>query len=532
MTESYLLSIILFAPFAGAVVLLFISNRRPMLVRQVAVLFAGISFVASFILLFAFDWQKGGYQFQQNYLWSEQLGIQFHLGVDGIGVPMVLASSILLFTGIFISWHIKDRTKEFYAFLLVLAGATIGVYVSLDLVFLYFFYEMSVIPMYPLLGIWGSHTKGYLEMTSAEGKDLRDSPGFIFNFARNSKEYAAMKLTLFLSAGAVLALMGILLIYKFSGLQTFDIPILAEKAHFDGTLATIIWLLCFFGFATIAPLWPLHSWSPVGHAAAPAATSMLHAGVLMKLGHFSIIRTDFQILPETTYALMPIAAVLCIGSILYGGYVAYYARDTKYVIGYSSSSHMGYVFLGMAALDYISLTGAVLYMFAHALATGMLFAMAGWVYDQTHTRDIPSLGGLAAKMPFVAGAFLIACMASIGMPGTVNFIAEVMIVLGSWGRYPVQTIIAVLGIVLTMAYLFRMMRGLFYGPLSELGHHAHDTRGWVDRLPLAIMMGTSIIFGIFPGQLLHVIRSGVDPILAKIINVAPIATQVGGSALP
>ena len=187
---------ILFAPFAGAVVLLFISNRRPLLVRQVAVLFAGISFVASFILLFAFDWQKGGYQFQQNYLWSEQLGIQFHLGVDGIGVPMVLASSILLFTGVFISWHIKDRTKEFYAFLLVLAGATIGVYVSLDLVFLYFFYEMSVIPMYPLLGIWGSHTKGYLEMTSAEGKDLRDSPGFIFNFARNSKEYAAMKLTL------------------------------------------------------------------------------------------------------------------------------------------------------------------------------------------------------------------------------------------------------------------------------------------------------------------------------------------------
>ncbi len=531
MSESYLLSIILFAPFVGAVVLLFVSNRRPLLVRQVAVFFSGISFVLSFVLLAAFDWEKGGYQFEQNYLWSEQLGIQFHLGVDGIGVPMVLASSILLFTGVFISWHIKDRTKEFYAFLLVLAGATIGVYVSLDLFFLYFFYEMSVIPMYPLLGVWGSHTKGYLEMTNTAGKELRDSPRFIFNFARNSKEYAAMKLTLFLSAGAVMALMGILLIYKYSGLNTFDIPVLAEKAHFDGTLATIIWLLCFFGFASIAPLWPLHSWSPVGHAAAPAATSMLHAGVLMKLGHFSIIRTDFQILPETTYELMPIAAVLCIGSILYGGYVAYYARDTKYVIGYSSSSHMGYVFLGMAALDYISLTGAVLYMFAHSLATGMLFAMAGWVYDQTHSRDIPSLGGLAGKMPFVAGAFIVACMASIGMPGTVNFIAEVMIVLGSWARYPVQTIIAVLGIVLTMAYLFRMMRGLFYGTLSELGHHAHDANTWVDRVPLLIMIGTSIYFGIFPGPLLNVIQAGVDPILARIIEVAPIAAQVG-SGLP
>jgi NADH-quinone oxidoreductase subunit M len=158
--------------------------------------------------------------------------------------------------------------------------------------------------------------------------------------------------------------------------------------------------------------------------------------------------------------------------------------------------------------------------------------MAGWVYDQTHSRDIPSLGGLVAKMPFVAVAFIVACMASIGMPGTVNFIAEVMIVLGSWTRYPVQTIIAVLGIVLTMAYLFRMMRGLFYGSLSELGHHAHDARAWVDRVPLLIMMGTSIIFGIFPGPLLSVIRSGVDPILARIIQVAPIATQVGGAGLP
>ena len=534
MTESYLLSVILFAPFVGAAVLAtpWVSNRQPLRVRQLAALFSGVSFFASFYLLFAFDWQQGGYQFQQKYVWSEQLGIQFYVGVDGIGVPMVLASSILLFAGVFISWHIKDRTKEFYAFLLILAGATIGVYVSLDLFFLYFFYEMSVIPMYPLLGVWGSHTKGYLETTNAEEWERPDAPRFILNFARNSKEYAAMKLTLFLSAGAIVALLGILLIYKFSGLNTFEIPVLAEKARFGGTLAVVIWLLCFFGFASIAPLWPLHSWSPVGHAAAPAATSMLHAGVLMKLGHFSIIRTCFQILPDTTRDLMPIAAVLCIFSILYGGYVAYYARDTKYVIGYSSSSHMGYVFLGMAALDYISLSGAVLYMFAHALATGMLFAMAGWVYDQTHSRDIPSLGGLVTKMPFVAGCFLVACMASIGMPGTVNFVAEIMIVLGSWAKYPVQTIIAVLGIVLTMAYLFRMMRGVFYGQLSELGHHAHDAKALVDRAPLLIMIFSSIMFGLLPGRMLDVIRSGVNPILARIMELAPVVTQTGSGLHP
>src|SRR2546425_953513 len=440
MTESYLLGVILFAPFVGAAVLAtpWVSNRHPLLVRQLAAFFAGISFFGSFILLFAFDWQKGGYQFQQKYVWSEQLGIQFYIGVDGIGVPMVLASSILLFAGVFISWHIKDRTKEFYAFLLILAGATIGVYVSLDLFFLYFFYEMSVIPMYPLLGVWGSHTKGYLETTNAEEWERPDAPRFILNFARNSKEYAAMKLTLFLSAGAVVALLGILLIYKFSGLNTFEIPVLAEKARFTGTLATIIWLLCFFGFASIAPLWPLHSWSPVGHAAAPAATSMLHAGVLMKLGHFSIIRTCFQILPDTT-------------------------------------------------------------------------------------RDL---------MPFAAGCFLVACMASIGMPGTVNFVAEIMIVLGSWAKYPVQTIIAVLGIVLTMAYLFRMMRGVFYGQLSELGHHAHDAKALVDRAPLLIMIFSSIMFGLLPGRMLDVIRSGVNPILARIMELAPVVTQTGSGLHP
>ena len=522
---EYTLLIILFAPFVGSIALVFVSNRQAMLVRGIAAGSAFISLVASLYLFYAYDPIKGGFQFLWRYVWSQQLGVSLYLGVDGIGTPLVLASSILLFAGIFVSWHIKDRTKEFYISLLILAAATIGVFMSLDLFFLYFFYEMSVIPMYLLLGIWGSHTKGYLQMTDAEGIKQRDSVGFIFNFASNSKEYAAMKLVLFLSAGAVVALMGILLIYKFSGVNTFDILVLREQAKFSGFLADLIWILIFFGFASIAPIWPLHSWSPVGHAAAPAATSMLHAGVLMKLGHFSIIRVAFEILPETTRELMPIAAFLCIFSIIYGGFVAYYAKDTKYVIGYSSSSHMGYVFLGMAALDYISLSGAVIYMFAHAMATGMLFAMAGWVYDQTHSRDIPSLGGLSNRMPFIAACFVVACMASVGMPGTVNFIAEVMIIVGSWNKYPFQVIIAVLGIVLTMAYLFKMMRGLFYGQMAEKYSHSHDAVSAVDRLPLLLMIAVSIGFGIFPGHLYSVVRSGVDPLIARITKVVPVAEQ-------
>lgn len=526
---DYTLLIILFAPFAGALALIFVPNRQVSVVRSVAAGSAFITLITSIYLFYAYDPLRGGYQFIQKIEWSRQLGISLHLGVDGIGTPLVLASGILLFAGIFVSWHIKDRLKEFYIWILILAAATIGVFMSLDLFFLYFFYEMSVIPMYLLLGMWGSHTKKYLEMTDPEGLKLRDSVGFIFNFGANSKEYAAMKLVLFLSAFAVAALMGILLIYKFSGLNTFDILVLREKAHFSGPLATLIWILIFFGFASIAPIWPLHSWSPVGHAAAPAATSMLHAGVLMKLGHFSIIRVAFEILPETTRELMPIAAVLCIFSIIYGGLVAYYAKDTKYVIGYSSSSHMGYVFLGMAALDYISLSGAVIYMFAHAMATGMLFAMAGWVYDQTHTRDIPSLGGLSNRMPFISAAFVIGCMASIGMPGTVNFIAEVMIIVGSWNKYPFQVIVAVLGIVLTMAYLFKMMRGLFYGSMAEKYSHSHDAVAVIDRMPLLLMITVSIGFGIFPGHLYSVVRSGVDPLIARITKVVPVAEQLHNS---
>jgi len=526
MIEHHLLSIILFAPIAGAVLLIFAPGERLTLVRTIAAVSSGVSFLASLYLLYAFDYTRGGFQYLEQYEWASNLGISFFLGVDGISVPLVLASSVLLFAGVFVSWHIEDRAREFYVFLLILASATIGVYVSLDLFFLYFFYEMSVLPMYPLLGVWGSHTKGYLEMKDTA---KRDSVGFIFNFASNSKEYAAMKLTLFLSAGAVVALLGIFLVYVGTGLNTFNLLELAgHEQQFSPFMRSAIWILLFFGFASIAPLWPMHSWSPVGHAAAPAAVSMLHAGVLMKLGHFSIIRVGYWLFPQTTKEWAILIAILCVFSIIYGGLVAFFQRDTKYVIGYSSSSHMGYIFLGMAALNMISMTGAVLYMFAHALATGMLFAMAGFVYDQTHTRDIPSLGGLGKQMPFIMGAFVIAVIASVGLPGTVNFIGELMILAGSWDQYPVQVVIAVVGIAITLAYLLRMFMGLFLGEMDPKWVHAHDASPVIDRLPLLIMITGSLYFGLNPTQFIQVISSGVQPILEQIQAAGQIASIGGG----
>jgi NADH-quinone oxidoreductase subunit M len=271
----------------------------------------------------------------------------------------------------------------------------------------------------------------------------------------------------------------------------------------------------------------MHSWSPVGHAAAPAAVSMLHAGVLMKLGHFSILRVGYWLFPQTTKEWAFLIAILCVFSIIYGGLVAFFQRDTKYVIGYSSSSHMGYIFLGMAAMNMISLGGAVLYMFAHALATGMLFAMAGFVYDQTHTRDIPSLGGLGRKMPFIMGAFVVALMASVGLPGTVNFIGELMILAGSWERYPVQTVIAVVGIAITLAYLMRMFMGLFLGEMDPKWAHVRDAK-WSDRLPLLIMIVGSLFFGLFPTQFIHVISAGVQPLLEQIHQAGAVASAGGG----
>ncbi|MBI3598191.1 MAG: hypothetical protein HY201_01875 [Nitrospirae bacterium] len=291
---DHLLSIILFAPFVGAALLFFVGNHRPQIIKGMTIFFGGISLSGAVAVLCLFDHTQGGFQFIERTMWSDELGISFYIGVDGIGAPMVLASSLLMFAGIFVSWHIKDRLREFYINLLVLGSATMGVYMSLDLFFLFFFYELSVIPMYLFIAIWGRHTKGYLDM---KGNPKRDSVDFIFNFNQSSKEYAAMKLTLYISAGAVAALLGILLIYVHSGLHTFDLLEIQKNGALSYNMKEVCFLLIFLGFAPIAAIFPLHSWSPVGYAAAPAAASMMHAGVLKKLGHFSMIRIAFTLFP-------------------------------------------------------------------------------------------------------------------------------------------------------------------------------------------------------------------------------------------
>jgi NADH-quinone oxidoreductase subunit M len=329
-----------------------------------------------------------------------------------------------------------------------------------------------------------------------------------------------MKLTLYLSFGAVIALLGILLVYVKSGLNTFNLIEIAEKGNLPAGIKDIGFILIFLGFAPIAAIWPFHSWSPVGYAAAPAAASMMHAGVLKKLGHFTIIRICFYLFPEQTHYWMPVIAVFCIFNIFYGGLVAFLQKDTKFVIGYSSVGHMGYIFLGMASLNLISLTGAVFFLFADAMAMGLLFALAGYVYRQTKTMDIPSMGGLAKQMPFIAVCFIIGSAASFGLPGGMNFIGELMVFAGSWNVYPVQTILAAMGVTITWAYYFRMIRGMFFGATDPVMAKLPDATLWVDRLPFVLLVVMTLFFGIFPSRFLNVIQSGVSPILQRITAAA------------
>jgi len=495
-----LLPIILLAPAVAACALCLVPADRPGWVRRIAVAATGVCLLLALRLVWTYDRAGGGYQFEVLVPWITRLGIGFHLGVDGISAVLVLLHALCAFSGVLISYAIKERVKEYYIFYLLLITGVFGVFTSLDLFFFYFFYEMAVIPMYPLIGIWGSDVK---------------EKGVV----RFSKEYAAMKLTIYLTVGAVIALVGLLWLYTAAGAGSFDIVALERHLHsapLDPPLQRMIFPLLAIGFGVIAPLWPLHSWSPIGHAAAPSAVSMLHAGVLMKLGSYAIIRLAIGLLPAGAAAWLPWVAALCLMNILYGGLVAMAQKDLKLIIGYSSSSHMGYVLLGIAVLTPLGLNGAVLLMFAHGLMTALAFALVGHVYDETHTRYLPDLGGLAKSLPFIAAAGVAAAMASSGLPGFANFVAELLIVLGAWDRYRLQAILAILGVVITSVYMLRMVRGIFFGPVNEALPHVEDARTPFARFPYLVLIGTLLVVGCWPKPLVRLIDASSRPFIQRV----------------
>jgi NADH-quinone oxidoreductase subunit M len=492
------LSVITFTPIAAALLILLLPAQRKNEARALALVAAMSALVLSFWVYFNYDQAAGGYQFIEKYNWLPALGISLYFGVDGMSTPLVLLTGVVMFTGVLISWGdddkhvmagIQDRPREFFAFLFILATGVFGVFVSLDLFMLFFFYEIAVFPMYLLIAIWGWIV---------------------------TREYAAMKLTLYLFLGSVVSLVGVLVMYfvqaQNTGLLTFDM-LQMEKAGFSQTFQNIWFLPVFLGFAVLGGIWPFHNWSPDGHVAAPTAVSMFHAGVLMKLGAFAALRVGIMLLPQGaqtwSWLIMLFAAI----AVVYGAYIAFVQTDFKYMVGFSSVSHMGLVMLGFSTLNREGLLGAGLQMFSHGVMTALFFAVVGMIYDRAHTREIPELGGMNKVMPFAAIGFIIGGLVSMGMPGFSGFIAEFPIFMGVWGTQWLVAVIASISIVITAAYIMRNIRQVFFSDMPEKfeGHLTDVTV--LDKVAITTLCLFMILVGLFPRFMVPLVQTGVENIL-------------------
>lgn len=481
-----ILSIIVFTPITAVVLLQFIPSERMTEIRVTALAAAFFAMFLSAWVYFSYDAGAAGYQFVEKYDWLPVLGISYHVGVDGISAPLVLLTGVVMFTGVLISWGIDDRPRDFFTFLFILATGVFGVFVALDLFGLFFFYEIAVFPMYLLIAIWGWKV---------------------------TREYAAMKLTLYLFIGSVVALVGGLAMYFTSGLNTFDMLAL-ENAGFSREFQIFWFPFVFFGFAVLGGIFPFHNWSPDGHVAAPTAVSMFHAGVLMKLGAFAALRVGIMLLPEGAQFHLPWIIFLALVNVVYGAYIAMVQTDFKYVIGFSSVSHMGLVMIGFATLTREGFIGAGVQMFSHGIMTALFFAVVGMVYDRAHTREIPELGGFARAMPLVAVAFIIGGLVSMGMPGFSGFIAEFPIFMGLWNYQPWIAIVAAISIVITASYIMRIIGSVFFGEMPEqfVGHIGDVTT--LDKVALVVLCVIMVSIGVYPSVMVPIVESGVNGVLA------------------
>ncbi|MEE9508851.1 MAG: NADH-quinone oxidoreductase subunit M [Anaerolineales bacterium] len=486
MKDFPFLTVIVFTPIVTGMLILLVPKDRKNLVRWMALIGATLALSLSLWVYVGYDQSVGGYQFMNDPIeWIPQLGITFQVGVDGMNLPLVLLTGIVMFTGVLISWGIDDRPREFFAFLFILASGVFGVFVALDLFMLFFFYEIAVFPMYLLIAIWGW---------------------------KETREYAAMKLTLYLFIGSVVALVGALAMYFTSDMGTFNLLAL-ETAGFSTAFQRLWFPFVFFGFAVLGGIFPVHNWSPDGHVAAPTAVSMFHAGVLMKLGAFAALRVGIMLLPEGAKFWAPLIMGLATVNVVYGALIASVQTDFKYVIGFSSVSHMGLVMLGFASLNQEGLTGAGLQMFSHGVMTALFFAVVGMVYDRAHTREIPKLGGFRKAMPLVTVAFIVGGMVSMGLPGFSGFVAEFPIFLGLWKAQPLVAIIAVVGIVITAGYVMRVVRGVFFGEMpSEFEGHITPITNF-DKVALVLLTGVLILVGVYPGVIAPLIESGAETVV-------------------
>lgn len=488
----------IYLPFLGMLVLLLWQDASARLARWVALVTLLLAALVALLAVLRFD-PAGGWVEVTRLPWIPQFGIEYHLAMDGISACLLLLTAIASVVGVLFSWNIEHRTRAYFGFYLALIGGVYGVFLSRDLFLFFVFYEIAIIPKYFLIAIWGS----------------------------TRREYGAMKLVLYSFVGSALALVGMLAILVMSwrqlGHPTMDLASLGQivwPAGFE------VWVfpLVFVGFGVLAGLWPFHSWAPTGHVAAPTPVSMLLAGVIMKLGAYGALRAGVVLFPQGVLAWQGTFALLGVCGILYGALVALVQQDFKFVIGFSSVSHMGFVILGLVTLNRYGMSGAVVQMFSHGILAGLLFGVVGrMVYDRTHTRQLPELERMQLNrlLPFAAWIFVLAGVASMGLPGFSGFVAEIFVLVGAWSAFPLAAIATGIGILVGVAYTLRAVRRAFF---AEPGVAAAPSGGHAvpeslppitlpEKIGAVVLLGASLAVGLYPNLLFNLVLPAVDSLL-------------------
>ena len=490
--DSSLLSLILFTPLAGALVLLFVSKRQEDVIRWIANVTVAVGFLVSLPLWFRYDSANPEWQFVERLPWIPSIGAEYFLGVDGFSVLLILLTTLMGVIAVLSSWNaIQMRVKEYYIFLLMLQTGMIGAFVSLDFLLFFLFWEVMLVPMYFLIGIWGS----------------------------DNRLYSAIKFFLFTLIGSVVMLLGILAVYFYNhsvtGVYTFDITQFHTlDIPFD--MQWWIFLAFFLGFAVKVPMFPFHTWLPDAHTDAPTAGSVILAAVLLKMGTYGFIRFSLPILPEATIAFVPLVAALSIIGIVYGALVAMAQRDWKRLVAYSSVSHMGMVMLGMFALTPVGVTGSIVQQLNHGISTGALFLLVGVVYERRHTRLIAEYGGLSKVMPVYAAVFLIMTMSSIGLPTLNGFIGEILILQGVFVVNKMWAFVAASGIVLGAAYMLWLYQRTMFGTVTNpKNENLPDLsmREFVTFVPLLLL---AVWIGLYPKPFLDRLETSVDKVMMRV----------------
>ena len=488
-----MLTSIICLPFAAALLIALIPANYRFVVRLLALAATLAISVLALLLFWNFETGTAGYQFEFDQPWVQTLGIHYHVGVDGVNIGLILMGAFVAFAAACVSWEIKSQEKQFYFLLMVMTGGILGAFASMDLFFFYFFHELALVPTFIMIGVWG---RG------------------------ENKNYATFNITLYLSAGALLSLVGLIALYLQLPVdrRTFDIAAMTRYFAANPMAVSaqhLIFPLLLFGFGILVSLWPFHTWAPLGYGAAPTATAMLHAGVLKKFGLYGLIRIALPLMPQGAQRWMGVLALLCLGNILYCGFVAMRQRNLNLLIGNSSVAHMGFVFLGIASLSLIGITGAVVVMVAHGFLAALTFGLSGYLHEQTGTSDMNRMGGLLRQLPFVGAALVTAMMAGCGLPGFANFAGEVLVLFGAWKSLPWFVVAAAWGaLVIGAVYMLRAIRDILHGPTPKEWAEVRDATLW-RKVPFALLLASLLAFGFFPALLTEKVKPSLEPIVSQ-----------------